>query len=119
MKMTLLNGLLITALVSVSGCVSQTTRDVQAGPKFTEAQKDAMSEDAKLTIYNAQVREKDQLVCKRVQRVGSRIKDRVCRTHAEIELERAAAREALRSTRGDNARVGGAGQSVTGGGGGG
>lgn len=98
--------LLAAALAFAAGCTSQTTRDLQQGPKFTEAQKDAMADEEKLAIYNSLVREKDQLHCKRVQRVGSRIKDLVCKTEAEVSLQRVSAREALRQSRGDDAAGG-------------
>lgn len=110
MKTILVNTLLVVVLASIAGCMSQTTRDLQAGPKFTEAQKEAMSSEEKLAVYNAQVREKDQLHCKRVQRVGSRIKDLVCKTEAEEAIERASAREALRRSRGDNVQPAGDGE---------
>lgn len=84
----------------MTGCTSQTTRDLQAGPKFTEAQKESMGEEEKLAVYNSLVREQDQLECKRVARVGSRLKDLVCKTPVEVALERDSAREALRQSRG-------------------
>ena len=88
---------ILTVLV-LGGCASaeyQGTKDIKAGPTFTQAEKDTMSDEEKLAIYNAQVREKDQIVCRRERMLGSHRKRTVCFTRAEKELAEDAARRSL------------------------
>jgi hypothetical protein len=94
--------MVIVAVLVLAGCASskyQGTKDVKAGPTFTETEKESMSDDEKLAIYNAQVREKDQVVCRRRVTTGSHRKRTVCFTRAERELQEDSARRTLnRST---------------------
>ena len=94
-------GVLFLAVLASSvlvGCASteyQGTKDVKAGPTFTEGEKESMSDEEKLAIYNAQVRERDQVVCRRQVTTGSHRKRTVCFTRAEKELAEDAARRSL------------------------
>ncbi len=88
---------ILTVLV-LGGCASaeyQGTKDIKAGPTFTQAEKDSLSDEEKLAIYNAQVREKDQIVCRRQVTTGSHRKRTVCFTRAEKERAEDSARRAL------------------------
>lgn len=86
--------------VAVGGCASQSTQDLRLGPKFTEEQKEMMTDHEKLAIYNAQVREEDKLVCEMAVVAGSHRPQKVCQTEKERAWNRASAREAVRKFRG-------------------
>ena len=91
-------GVVVLAVLVLAGCALakyQGTKDVQAGPTFTEAEKETMSDEEKIAIYNAQVRERDQIVCRREVMTGSHRKRTVCFTRAEKELAEDAARRSL------------------------
>ncbi len=94
-------GVVVLAVLTVSvmvGCASteyQGTKDVKAGPTFTDSEKESMSEEEKIAIYNAQVREKDQVVCRRQVTTGSHRKRTVCFTRAEKEKAEESARRSL------------------------
>lgn len=90
-------------LISAAGCahVKPSTDAVAKeryetyGPKFTDEQKESMSVEEKLAIYNNEVREKDRLVCRAEQVTGSHIRKTRCFTREEIITANQAARLAL------------------------
>ncbi len=90
--------------LGLGGCAvptSQATKDLQDAPKFTEAEKAAMTTEEKAEIYNAQMSNKgDELVCRREKRVGSHMSRTVCFTRAEIEADRKSAQEAMFEAKG-------------------
>lgn len=105
--MRIISAVVLTGAMFLTGCISQTTRDLRTGPQFTQAEKDRMTEEEKLGIYNSLVRDKDQLVCVKRSKVGSRLKRTECRTEFEMVLEGESAREALRQSRGGTRGGGG------------
>jgi predicted kinase len=97
--------LVFLALVMLAGCsslpTSQTTKDLDVAPQYTQEEKDAMTEEEKVAAYNESMsQDKNKLVCRREVVVGSHFKQTVCRTRAEIEAQRRAAQEALGPDRG-------------------
>lgn len=64
------------------------TRYQEYGPKFTEEQKAAMSEEQKVDIYNHHVPRDEELVCRNESPVGSHFKKMNCRSRAQIREER-------------------------------
>ena len=68
-------------------------------PRYTDAQKAAMSTDQKLAEYNKHVRPQDRLVCRRQKTVGTHFRQTVCTTRQERADERVAAQEFVRSGR--------------------
>jgi hypothetical protein len=97
--MRVLIALLGFALAAASGCASQATRDAKLGPTFSAAEKELMTEEEKLAIYNSQVRAEDKLECETVKVVGSRQPQKVCQTQKEREWNRASSEDALRKSR--------------------
>lgn len=91
--------LLALALAAAAGCATQATRDARLGPTFSEAEKALMTDDEKLAIYNAQVRDENKLVCEMETVAGSHRLQKVCQTEKEREWNRASAHEALRDSR--------------------
>jgi predicted component of type VI protein secretion system len=90
-----------TALtLALSACSSmpehQSTIDARNGPTFTQEEKDAMSTEEKVALYNAEVREQDQLVCRRERIVGSRLTKTRCLSQAEWQALHENSQEALR-----------------------
>lgn len=68
-------------------------------PKFTDEQKENMTLDEKLAIYNAHVVPEDQLVCRVERRTGSHHRGPRCFTRGEMEEMRLAAEEFMRQAR--------------------
>lgn len=92
--------LLLGLVVAASfGCASQATQDARLGPTFSAAEKELMTDDEKLAIYNAQVRDEDKLECEMVTIAGSHHPQKVCQTRREREWNRDSAHEALRDSR--------------------
>jgi hypothetical protein len=92
-------------LAVTAGCssmpASQTTRDLQSAPQFSEEEKAAMTTEEKVAVYNESMsQERDELVCRREHVVGSHFKKTVCRTRAEIEAERRSAQDAMGQAKG-------------------
>lgn len=110
------------AMTLVAGCssmpTSQTTKDLQAAPTYTQEEKDAMTEEEKVALYNESMSEdQNEIVCRRQHVVGSHFKKTVCKTRAEMALEQASAQEALRRGGGYGCPSGGpTGGSTAGGG---
>lgn len=89
------------ALALVVGCssmpTSQTTKDLDVAPQYTQEEKDAMTEEEKVALYNESMSvDKNELVCRREHVVGSHFKKTVCKTREEIAAERESAQEAMR-----------------------
>ena len=92
-------------LAWIAGCgslpASRTTQDLENAPQYTQEEKDAMTEAQKVAVYNESMTEdRDKLVCRREHVVGSHFKQTVCKTQAELELERRAAQDAMALGRG-------------------
>ncbi len=92
--------LAVFALAMAAGCssmpTSQTTKDLDVAPVYSQEEKDAMTEEEKVALYNASMsEERNKLVCRREEVVGTHFKKTVCKTRAEIENERRAAQEAM------------------------
>ncbi len=100
-----------TLLVGCSSMpVSQTTKDLDSAPQFSQEEKDAMTEEEKLAVYNeSMTQEKNNLVCRRERPTGSHFKTTVCKTQEEIEQERRSAQDALMLGRGYGFKPGGLG----------
>ena len=95
-----------TALtLALSACSSmpehQSTIDARNGPKFTQEEKDAMSTEEKVALYNEEVREEDQIVCRRERTVGSRMNKTRCVSRAEMKAQHENSQEALRNAQYD------------------
>lgn len=92
--------LCVAGLAACSGMpTSQATKDLEVAPQYSQEQKDAMSEEQKVALYNESMsQEKDRVVCRRERPIGSHISRTVCRTRAEIEQDREMSRESLRKT---------------------
>lgn len=93
--------LTVAAIGLVAGCSvlpeSQATIDARNGPVFTQEEKDAMSTEEMVALYNAEVREQDELICRRERVVGSRLKKTRCLSQAEWQQAHLNSREALRN----------------------
>lgn len=91
-------------MIAIAGCAapaSQSTKDLEQAPTFTEEEKAAMSTEEKVAVYNESMsEEKDELVCRREKRVGSHFPRTVCFTRAEIELQRKSAQDVLQRSKG-------------------
>lgn len=92
-------------LAVTAGCssmpTSQTTQDLQTAPQFTEEEKEAMTTEEKVAVYNESMsQDKDELVCRREQVTGSHFKKTVCRTRAQLEAERRSGQDALGQAKG-------------------
>lgn len=85
--------------VSLTGCATQTSRDLELGPTFTNEQKELMTDEEQLAIYNAQVQDEDKLECEMVKLAGSRRPQKVCQTEKEREWNRESGQAALRDSR--------------------
>jgi len=93
---------------ALSGCEHiKPSPDAQAkqryetyGPKFTEEQKAEMTPEEKVAIYNAEVREKDRIICRREKPLGSHFYKERCFTQEELDEAEAAAHEMMRGARG-------------------
>ncbi|MGH8494879.1 MAG: hypothetical protein ACREVN_01965 [Gammaproteobacteria bacterium] len=99
MKLFVSAALLAAGVVGLSGCASQAESSLASGPKFTEEEKAAMSEEEKLALYNAQVEEEERLRCTQIKRTGSHRMTRVCTSADERRADQEAAQEALRRSR--------------------
>ena len=93
--------LVALAAVAITGCASDAgnspvvTEAALAAPMFTQEEKDQMTSEEKVAIYNTQEEEKNQIICRRTQITGSHRKRTVCRTIAQIEEEQENARRSL------------------------
>ena len=86
------------------------TEAAMAAPTFTAEEKDQMSQEEKVAIYNSQEKERNQVICRRVQITGSHRKRTVCRTIEQIQLDQEAARRNLKDVQIGNATDSGGGQ---------
>ena len=96
-------------LALMAGCssmpTSQTTKDLESAPQFTEEEKAAMTTEEKVAVYNESMNEDgDELVCRREHVVGSHFKKTVCKTRAEMEAERRSAQDALGQAKGSTSK---------------
>ena len=114
---------LVACVVALTaGCssmpASQTTKDLQDAPTYTQEEKDAMTEEEKVALYNESMSDdQNEIVCRRQHVVGSHFKKNVCKTRAEMALEQESAQEALRRRGGSGCPSGGpTGGSTAGGG---
>jgi len=97
-----LAGLLLSSLVA--GCAhvgpSAATeafyRYDEIAPKFTQAEKDALSWEEKLAIYNTLIEPGHRLICQRERPTGSKHIVARCFSELEVEENREAAQEFLR-----------------------
>jgi len=82
--------LVALAAVAITGCASGAGNEpapmktARAAPTFTQEEKDRMTDEEKVAIYNTQEEEKSQLICRRTQITGSHRKRTVCRTIEQI-----------------------------------
>lgn len=106
--------LTLSSIVALSGCayigphsdyVADNRYDTYA-PKYTEAEKAAMSTESKLDKYNKHVRPQDRMVCRQKKTVGTNFRQTVCTTHQERTDERVAAQSYIRSERQSAVRLG-------------
>ena len=91
---------MILAVIGLSACSSmpssQTSKDLDTAPQYTQEEKDAMTEEERIALYNESMsQKKNKVVCRREKPIGSHMSKTVCRTQAEIELDRELARESL------------------------
>ncbi len=89
-----------SALVAfgVAGCASTVTeKSAGTAPQkmYTQDEKDAMTKDDKVSVYNEGKSDDQQMICRKVAVTGSHRKKRVCRTVAQRRLDSENAREAL------------------------
>ncbi len=93
------NILATLTVIAITGCAmptSQSSKDLEEAPRFTEEEKDAMTTEEKVAVYNESMsEEKDKLVCRREKRVGSHFPRTVCFTREEIEADRQSAQDAV------------------------
>ena len=100
---------LAAILVGLTACssgmpVSQTTKDLQEAPQFSQQEKDSMSTEEKLAVYNESMTDDaNKLVCRREKTVGSHMVRTRCKTRREIEQDRWHAQETLRDASGPRA----------------
>ena len=94
------NLLPVLMVIGISACSSmpesQATVDARNGPQFTQDEKDAMDTDDKVALYNNEVREEDQIVCRRERTVGSRMNTTRCFSRSERQASQEESQEALR-----------------------
>ena len=101
--------LVALAAIAITGCASGAgnapgaVRTAQISPTFTQEEKDQMTDEEKVAIYNSQEEEKNQIICRRVQITGSHRKRTVCRTIEQIQLEQDEARRSMQSLQIGNA----------------
>lgn len=97
----------VLGIVALSGCayikphsdlLAHDRYDTYA-PKYSDAQKAAMSTDQKLAEYNKHVRPQERLACRRQKTVGTHFRQTVCRTAQETADERIAAQDYVRAQR--------------------
>lgn len=91
---------MILAVIGLTACSSmpssQTSKDLDTAPQYTQEEKDAMTEEERIALYNESMsQKKNKVVCRREKPIGSHMSKTVCRTQAEIELDRELARESL------------------------
>jgi hypothetical protein len=91
---------LIVAVMGLGACSSmpksQPTKDLETAPQYTQEEKDAMTEEERIALYNESMsQKKNKVVCRREKPLGSHMTKTVCRTQEEIELDRELARESL------------------------
>ena len=88
------SALLVTSLCCGLAACAGTAPDPELslyeehGPKFTEEQKSAMSDEQKVDIYNYHVPRDQELVCRNESPVGSHFKKMNCRSRSQIREER-------------------------------
>ncbi len=93
--------LVALAAVAITGCASDAgnspvvTEAALAAPMFTQEEKDQMTEEEKVAIYNTPEEERNQIICRRVQITGSHRKRTVCRTIVQIQQEQEEARRTM------------------------
>ena len=98
---------LIAAALAVCGCSQMgPSKDAVAkeryqayGPRFSQEEIDAMSLDQKLAIYNYNVPENQQLICRNELPLGTHFKAIRCWTREEFELQRRAAEDFMRAAK--------------------
>ena len=101
--------LVALAAVAITGCASGAAnapgavKTAQVTPTFTQEEKDQMTDEEKMAIYNTQEEEKNQIICRRTQITGSHRKRTVCRTIEQIQLEQDEARRSMQSLQLGNA----------------
>lgn len=114
--------LVVLASAAIMGCASgaSTTPALvktaqSAAPTatatFTAEEKEQMSKEEKVAIYNSQEEERNQIICRRVQITGSHRKRTVCRTIEQIQREQDDARRSMQDI-----QIGGASDPAGGGG---
>lgn len=97
----------LIAFFALAGCeYVKPTPDADAkeryetyGPKFTEEEKAQMSAEEKVALYNAEVREKDRIVCRREKVLGSHFYKERCFTQEELDKAEEAAHELMHDAR--------------------
>jgi hypothetical protein len=99
-KMLIRLAFLVTVALA-AGCASTDAPMTADAPEYTKAEKAAMSTEEKAELYNASVQnDEDRVICRRYTPTGTRQSKTICRTVAEAEIERKAAQETLRKSRG-------------------
>ena len=91
----------------LGACASSQEKDVRLAPKMSEEELRVVAEsstgtdyvDKKVVVYNSQVDEEDQVICKKEWVPGTRETEIVCRTTDQRRLDRQEVQEALRSVR--------------------
>lgn len=113
--MKTINLLVAVAAVAITGCASggspepSPARIAQTTPALTQSEKDQMSTEEKVAIYNTQQEERNQIVCRKITVTGTHRKRTVCRSVEQMRLEQEEARRAMQdiqtgnvSSTGDN-----------------
>jgi hypothetical protein len=98
-RISILTGLIVV-MMGLSACSSvqktQTSQDLDAAPEYTQEEKDAMTEEERIALYNESMsQQKNKVVCRREKPLGSHMTKTVCRTQAEMDRDRDEARDAL------------------------
>ena len=101
--------LVAAAAVAITGCASggspepSPARTAQAAPAFTQGEKDQMSTEEKVAIYNTRQEEKNQIVCRKITVTGTHRKRTVCRSIEQMQLEQEEARRVMQDIQTGNA----------------
>lgn len=100
MRQVLISTGLIIAVMGLGACSSMpkstTSKDLDTAQQYTQEEKDAMTEEERVALYNESMsQKKNKVVCRREKPLGSHMTKTVCRTQAEIEIDREMAKESL------------------------
>lgn len=107
MGRTLISAMVCSSVVALAGCSAigpspdarKKAQYEEHGPKFTDEEKAAMSNEQKLAVYNLNVEKNKKLVCRTESPTGTRFKVTRCFTREEQREIRRAAEDFMRRAR--------------------